>query len=222
MGVYLNNALRKINASVVLGTGHLIDGYHVVYEKDFEAEWTAQNFRLRNNGMFLVDLKCEYKSKDTDICKVYGGGVSTVGDLEYVGSVVFLQVSAVYRQEFFGDFTHVDLTEIIPLTADSVNSAHCQTEYSGSFNPPSERKREELYALEIKISWVRIFKDEENFYYQWMQGDSDVWSGEKLETDRIYNNLSGGFLVYYPIPEGMTSLLLPYEFDYVQWIKENL
>ena len=221
----VNNPTDKVE--VVLGTGHLIDGYHVTYGKDLEARWTAQNFRLSSDGSFMLDLRCDYLSENPKQSKVYysSDNISTLElDLEYIGSVILLMVQATYRLEFFGDFTHEDLTEIIPILANSTNSKLCFAKYEGNFDLPSEKKGETLYGLEVRISWIRVFidKTDETFYYQWMQGDSDVWGGRKLEADKTYNNLSGGFLVYYPIPEEGTSPLLPYEFDYLEWIKENV
>ena len=211
---------------VVLGTGHLIDGYHVAYAKDLEARWTAQKFWLHSDGKFLIDLQCDYISEDPRVSKIYFShdNTSTVEvDFEYVGSVILLVVTATYRDEPFGDFAHEDLTDIIPIVANSVNSRLCFATYEEKFDLPIKKKGMSLYGIELKISWIRVFREKNDgeLYYQWMQGDSDVWGGEELEVDKTYNNFSGGFLVYYPIPENMTSPV-PLNFNYVKWIRENM
>ena len=214
---------------VVLGTGHLIDGYHVKYGKDLEARWTAQNFRLSSDGSFMLDLRYDYISENPNQSKVYYSpdNISILEvDLDYVGSVVLLQVGVVYELEPWGDFAHGDLTGLIPLVPKLTDSKSCLVEYEGIFSTEVNvtRVMTLAYGLEVKLSWIRVFTEKNNgtLYYQWLQGDSDVWGGKKLETDKVHSNVSGGFGVYYPIPENVTSPLLPYEFDYVEWIKENV
>jgi hypothetical protein len=215
--------------SVVLGTGHLIDGYHVVYGESLEARWIAQDFRLSSDGSFMLDLRCDYLSENPKQSKVYYSfdNISTLEvDLDYLGSVVLVKVEAVYEMKGFGDFAHGSLTEIIPIVPEFTDSKSCVIEYEGVFSADVDvtKVMNQAYGLGVQLSWIRIFivKNEETLYYQWMQGGYSVWGGEKLEVDKTYSNISGGFLVYYPTPESVTSPLHPYEFDYVKWIKENM
>lgn len=214
---------------VVLGTGHLIDGYHVVYDGNLKAKWTAQMFRLSSDGNLKVDLRCDYISENPTLSKIFYSqdNVSILEvDLEYETSIILLRIGSVYKLEPWGDFAHGDITEVVPIAPKFTDSKSCFIEYRGNFSLEVNvtKVMTEAYALEVKFSWIRVFREKNNgtFYYQWLQGDSDVWEGRKLEVDKTYNDLSGGFLVYYPIPESVTSPLLPLEFDYVKWIEENV
>jgi len=213
---------------VVLGTGHLIDGYHVVYGESLEARWIAQNFRLSSDGSFMLDLRCDYLSENPKQSKVYYSfdNISTLEvDLDYLGSVVLVKIEAVYEMKGFGDFAHGSLTEVIPIVPEFTDSKSCVIEYEGVFSADVDvtKVMNQAYGLGVQLSWIRIFivKNEGTLYYQWLQSSSNVWGGKKLEVDKTYNNVSGKFSVYYPIPESLTSPLLPYEFDYVKWIREN-
>jgi len=212
---------------IVLGTGHLVDGYHVAYGENLKAGWTAQMFRLSSNGSFTLDLRFDYISENPTVGKVYYSqdNVSTLEvDFEYVTSVALMQVGSVYKLEPWGDFVHGSVTGIIPIVPEFADSKSCLIEYNGKFSPNVDVTKimTQAYGLEFKLSWIRVFIDKNNgtFYYQWLQGNSDVWAGRKLEADKTYNNLSGGFLVYYSIPESVTSPS-SMGFDYVQWIREN-
>jgi len=214
---------------VVLGTGHLIDGYHVEYGENLEAGWTAQMFRLSSNGSFALDLRFDYISENPTVGKIYYSqdNVSTLEvDFEYVTSVALMQVGSVYKLEPWGDFGHGSVTGIMPVVPKYTDSKSCLIECRGNFSPNVDvtKVMTQAYGLEFKLSWIRVFRDKNNgtFYYQWLQGGSDVWGSRKLEVDKTYNDLSGGFGVYYPIPESVTSPLLPWEFDYVKWIRENV
>lgn len=57
--------------SVALGTGGLIDGYHVEYGENLTAIWTAHAFRLKNNGSFSLDLSFDYTSENPTSAKVF-------------------------------------------------------------------------------------------------------------------------------------------------------
>jgi len=213
---------------VVLGTGHLIDGYHVTYGENLKARWTAQMFRLSSNGSFTLDLRFDYISENPTLSKVFYSqdNVSTLEvDLENISSVVLLQVGSAYKLEPWGDFVHGTVTGVIPIAPKFVDSKSCLIEYTGNFSPNVDvaKVMEQAYALEVKLSWIRVFRDNDNgtLYYQWLQGNSDVWAGRKLEVDKTYYDLSGGFGVYYPIPESVTSPS-SIGFDYVNWIKENV
>jgi len=211
---------------VVLGTGHLIDGYHVAYDGNLKAKWTAEMFRLSSDGNFKLDLRCDYISENPTSSKIFYSqdnvSISEV-DWEYKTSIILLQIGSVYKLEPWGDFAHGDATEIIPNAPKFTDSSSCLIEYRGNFSPEVNvtKVMTDAYALEVKFSWIRVFREKNSgaFYYQWLQGDSDVWGGRKLEVDKTYNGLSGGFLVYYPIPESVTLPLLPLGFDYVKWIE---
>ena len=221
------NSRTTSTPHVVLGTGHLIDGYHVVYGENLEATWTAQSFRLGSNGSFMLYLEYNYVSENpSKVCYHADNILRThVVDLEYVASVVILQVGAVYELEPWGDFVHGDMTGLVPLVPKSEDSKSCLIEYEGKFlDGVNVTKVMSLaYGFEVKLSWVRIFAKKYlgTLYYQWLQGASDVWGGEMLEVDKTYSNISDRFSVYYPIPQELTSFLRPYEFDYVKWIWEN-
>lgn len=214
--------------SVVLGTGHLIDGYHVAYGENLSAKWVAQMFCLSRHGDFSLDLRCDYFTENPTLGKIYHSqdnvSVSEV-DLEYATSIILLQVGSAYKLEPWGDFTHGEATGIVPVASKFTNSKSCLIQYRGSFSPEVNvtELMTQAYAIEVRLSWIRVFREKNNgtCYYQWLQGNSDVWTGKKLEVDKTYSDLSGGFEVYYPIPESVTSPLLPWEFDYVEWIKEN-
>ncbi|MCJ7424864.1 hypothetical protein MUP01_11460 [Candidatus Bathyarchaeota archaeon] len=138
-------------------------------------------------------------------------------------SVVLLRVSAAYELEPWGDYSHESVTGIIPIFPKFTDSESCSVEYSGIFSPDVNvaKVMTSAFGLEFRLSWVRVFKDSNaTFYYQWLQGGSDVWGGRPLEVDKTYNDLSGDFMVYYPIPESVTSAI-PLGFDYVKWIKDN-
>lgn len=213
--------------SIVLGTGHLIDGYHVAYGEDLKATWTAEMFRLSGNGSFTLDVRFDYVSENPTVGKVFYSqdSVSTLEvDFEYVTSIALMRVGSVYEWEPWGDFLHSSVTGIIPIVPKFTDSRSCLFEYRGGFSSDVDvaKVMTQAYGLEFMMSWIRVFRDknEGTFYYQWLQGNSDVWGGTKLEVDRTYSDLSGGFGVYYPIPESMTSPS-SIGFDYVKWIKEN-
>lgn len=214
---------------IVLGTGHLIDGYHVVYDENIKAKWTAQMFHISSDGNFKLNLRCDYISENPTLSKVLYSqdNVTTLEvNLEYVTSIILLQIKPTYKVEPWGDFAHGSVTEIIPITPKYTNSASCLVEYSGNFSSEVNvtKVMREAYVLEVKLSWVRVFREQNSgaLYYQWLQACSDVWTGKKLEVGKIYNDLFGEFAVYYPIPESATSLILPSEFNYVKWINENI
>ena len=225
--VYIPRSRSTITI-LYLGRCCLIDGYHVEYGNDLEARWTIREFWFQSDGRFLIDLQFDYISEDPEISKIYFSiNTTTVeGDFEYVGSTILLMVSSAYRRLDGTYFRGEDLTDIIPITANSTNLRLCFARYGGQFNLPRRREGTTSRGIAVIFSWIRVFreKNDEELYYQWMQG-SDVWKSEKAEVNKTYSNISGGFLVYYPIPESVTSPLLvrpSYEFDYIKWIKENM
>jgi hypothetical protein len=214
--------------SVALGTGGLIDGYHVKYGENLTARWAAHVFRLSSNGSFSLDLRLDYVSENPTSAKVFYSedNVSTlVIDPECVTSVVLLCARAAYELEPWGDYAHESVSGVIPIYPKSTDSKSCSVEYCGNFSSSVNvtKVMAQAFGLEFQLSWVRVFRDSNaTLYYQWLQGDSNVWQGRELELDKTYDNLSGGFKVYYPIPESVASALVPWEFDYVKWIRDTV
>jgi hypothetical protein len=216
---------RTPTISVNLGSGCLIDGYHVVYGENLTARWTASAFRLNSNNSFSLDLRFDYISENPTSARVLysGENVSTLEtDLEYVTSLVLFQVCSANRSEPEEDY-EFRYTEVIPILPKSSDSNSCLIEYCGNFplGINLERIMTQESALNFLYSWIRIFRDSNGtFYYQWLQGGQNVYHLAFVEMDKIYDNLSETLLVYYPIPENVTSPLL--EFDYVKWLRENV
>lgn len=218
---------------VALGTSGLIDGYHVAYGENLKAGWTAQMFRLSSSGSFTLDLRFDYVSENPTVSKIYYSEVDVPTfevDFEYVTSVSLLKVVSVNKWTQWGDYVNGDVTGIIPIVPKFTDSKSCLIEVKGNFSPEIDvtKLMTQTDGFEFQFSWIRVFKDKGvfrdkeigTFYYQWLQGNTDRWSG-KLEVDKTYHDLSGGFEVYYPIPAGITSPLVPWGFDYEKWINEN-
>jgi len=215
---------------IVLGAGTLIDGYHVEYGENLEAEWTAQMLRLSSNGSFALDLRFDYISENPTESKIYysQGSVSSEVDFEFVTSVALMQVESVYKVgSSWRDVTYDTIAGIIPNIPKFSDSKSCLIEYRGKFSPEVNltKTMTKAYALVVRLSWIRVFREKNNgtFYYQWLQGNQpSTKAGRELVVDETYYDISGSFLVYYPIPENVTSPLLPMEFNYVKWIRENI
>lgn len=212
---------------VVIGTSGLTDGYRVVSATELEASWRAYT-SVKSNGSFSIALELFYLNEQPKMVKFYDADSmmqtqiveDAMPDLRSITSIIFMQMEAIYKDNL-GDLAHLELTKIIPLLATQVYDREAQIYYEGNYEMPPIRAQEELYAISLKISWLRIFQDRnDNWYYQWLQGNKDPLLPSnpiKLDEERWTN---GDLLVYYPIPESSTSDVLG--FDYVTWIKEQL
>jgi len=194
---------------VRLGMGFFVDGYRYINRNSLDATWTAEKFYMNDDGNLEIALRADYTSSEP----------SSVVGLEYVGSGFFMIADVVYETGPLR-VSRKRLSGLISVIANSIDSRSCIAEYKGDFNYPTETTY--LRYLEVQFSWVRVFKDDCEFYFQWVQGKISDWEGE---TNEMYHDITGEFLACYPIPEDETNsnlLYVDFGFNYVEWLKENL
>lgn len=200
----------RVRLPVRLGMGFFVDGYRYIDRNRFDAMWKAEKFYMNDDGSFEIILRANYSASEP----------SSVATSEYVGSGFFMIADAVYGADPFV-VSRQRLSGLISVVAQSIDSRSCIIEYQGSYNFPADTFH--LRYLEVQFSWVRVFRVDNLFYFQWVQGSMSDWKGE---TNRVYQNIEGGFLACYPIPEYETnSNLLSVDFpsfNYVEWLKANL
>lgn len=198
----------KRKMPVRLGMGFFVDGYRYINRNRLDATWTAEKFSMNDDGSLEIVLRSAYTSSEP----------SSVVGLEYVGSGFFMIADAVYETEPLR-VSRKRLSGLISVIANSIGSRSCIVEYKGDFNYPTETTY--LRYLEVQFSWVRVFKDDCGFYFQWVQGKISDWEGE---TNKTYHDIAGGFLACYPIPEDEANSNLLYRdfgLNYVEWLKGN-
>lgn len=203
---------------VVIGTSGLIDGYNVIYDEEINAHWKINSFNWQNNGDISLDMTFYYNNKNSD--------------MKYIGSIGLIQLflTQKYTDEVTNDWAHYPASEIIPIVLEHNNEFNSNLLLQDKIIPKDISNDEtKLDGYEIKISWVRVFKDDKGkMYYQWLQGNNDIWQvGNEIYIDNEYDDLKGNFLAYKLISEDATSTIidgLKYEkeFDYVNWINKNL
>jgi len=205
----LNDIIEtKEKMPVRLGMGFFVDGRYINRNRS-DAMWQAEKFYLNDDGSFAITLRANYTAPEP----------SSIVGLEYVGSSFFMIVDAVYGADPFR-VSRQRLSGLISVIANSLDSKSCIVEYQGDFSYPTETTY--LRYLEVQFSWVRVFKDNCRFYFQWVQGNISDWEGEN---NKIYYDITGGFLACYPKPENEANSNLFYVdfgFNYVRWLKENL
>jgi hypothetical protein len=218
---------------VLVGTGHIIDGYYVTYDKGFKATWNATSFAMYDNGTISFDMTLHYLAPNPTKSIIYNvttGGdqpVNSAGELRYVTSIFFARASAWYQYTGpFDDFLGQPLTKLVVLNAKTIDNQTSSVSYRGAYEVPKDNPQyAEFRYYEVQLSWLRIFEDSEgNRFYQWMQGRENCGYGYCKSQMGVYNQnqtLSGSFGVYMPIPEKLTTTK-GFGFDYVKWINENI
>ncbi|GEM_PF-6189154 len=207
---------------LVYGTGGLIDKHHLVQAKELKANWRG-GAELKGGNSFGVGFESFYLSDNPKSAKYYASSgeilEEIIPDMRPVTSVVFIQMEAVYKDQY-GDFSYQQLTKVIPVLAIHVSDREINAVYDGTYEMPTGKANEELYAISIKASWLRVFQDNNgSWYYQWIEGSNDA-----LDLSNAFKPhetwTTGDLVVYYPIPERLAS---PESlgFDYVKWIKEQ-
>ncbi len=194
--------------TVKLGMGFFVDGRYI--NKDcFDAMWRVEKFYMDDDGSFAITLIANYT----------GSEPSSVAGLEYVGSVFFMIADAVYGVDPFW-VSRKRLSGLISVIASSFDSKSCIVEYQGDFSYPTETTH--LRYLEVQFSWVRVFRDDYELHFQWVQANISDWEGE---TNKTYRDIIGGFLACHPKREDEANsdlLFVDFGFNYVEWLKENL
>lgn len=202
-----------MDVPVVVGTSGIIDGYNASYAKSLSAAWEASGVFFSPRARFGLTLECTYLSGDS--------GIFYLG-LDHLGSVVLLRLVAKYH--IGGDFsywTHRPLTPLLVYEAESRGSDFASVSVREAFRLPDPTVRGTLQALEIQVSWLRVFQDDHGTkYYQWMQGSGGRGSQTGASAQSHHRD-SGDFLVYRPFPESSASLLREFDFDYVSWTRER-
>lgn len=213
-----NEDIINKDLKVVVGTSGLIDGYNAIYDEEINANWKINSFKWQNNGDISLDMTFYYNNKNTD--------------MKYIGSIGLIQLFSTqkYTDENVNDWAHYPATEIIPIVLEHNNEFNSNLVLKEKIIPKyTSDDQIKLEGYEIKISWVRVFRNgKSKMYYQWLQGNNDIWQEEnKIYIDNEYDDLKGDFLAYKLIPEDATSTIidgLEYEkeFDYVKWINKNI
>lgn len=220
---------------VFFGKGGLIDGQYLSYDENLKASWKANSFVMYGNGTFSLDLELTYLSENPTVAKVYRSDkaenqVETIAtDLHYVDSFALVRVAGdyVYKSSMFAAGEKRDFTDIIPIKTIRIDNQNSTLSYTGTFkiaDEPPEYLKFNKYIIEL--SWVRIFKDEAgNAFYQWLQSD-DYCGGTGCSSQVVpldeRREVSGSFLVYYPLPQEFARPEVTLGFDYVQWSKNNV
>lgn len=205
---------------IIVGTGHLIDGHHVDYAWAYQAAWTATKFWLSNEGTFRFTLRNQHLSDDVWWVEDPAGGSEYLSPL-FVGSAVLFRVIAFYVLPGWGDMVSYPLHPVVAQVCEPFAGRLCRADIEGSFEVPAQdRGYWNFTHLEIQLSWIRVFRTDAGFlFFQWLQGDS----GARAQSDIFHRYMSGRYLVYHPLYEGLTRPLQEDEnFDYVAWLKANL
>ncbi|MFY3740141.1 MAG: hypothetical protein HMLIMOIP_000566 [Candidatus Nitrosomirales archaeon] len=215
--------LVPVSQSTVRIGGHLIDGYYVVYANEQKATWEASPLVLYSNGTLSVNLKMNYLSEDPTvarICHCYTATQPTevvAENIKPVASAVFLDLGIVVS--FQGNVGGYSIGRIIPAEANSLNEKSAEALITFNF-PNLANSTTGAGGLTLRVAWVRIFEDADgNRYYQWMQ-PHETYDEHSVVKVNEKGNISGSFLVYYPIPEEYTQPLDT--FDYARWIRETI
>ncbi len=220
-GTYAETSNTRKEAPLVFGTGGLIDGDHVVQGKELKANWRG-GAELKGDNSFSVGFYPSYLSDNPKSAKYYASPHEVleeiIPDMRPVTSAVFIQMEAVYKDQS-GNLSRQQLTKVIPVLAIHVSDREINAVYDGTYEMPT-RANEELYLISIKISWLRVFQDNNgNWYYQWIEGSKDALNlSNAFKPDET--SATAELVVYYPIPERLTSPE-SFGFDYVKWIKEQ-
>jgi hypothetical protein len=212
MVVFLTIHASKPRIPVRLGVGFFVDGYRYIDSASSYGTWRAEEFYINNDGSFKLTLGINYATSEHP----------NVTGAEYLGSGFLMIVTAVYYDEMTQGVYRTRLSKLIPIIAESLDSKSSIVEYHGNYDFPNETTN--LKYVEVQFSWIRVFRNNHSFYFQWMQGRISDWEGQ---TNEVYQDITGEFLACYPILESETNPhLLCRDFpgfnDYVGWLKENL
>jgi hypothetical protein len=147
---------------IALGTNSLAD-VNIEGDKDLKATWQVQEFWWEKDGAFHLNSQFEYNSENP-------------AQLHYLGSVAFLHVQSLYKQDTpMGDWTVYSHTGVIPVPCREQKINRCSFDYHNELKLPQLQRQEDnnsrLDVLKVGFSWVRVFEDSTGIrYYQWIRG----------------------------------------------------
>jgi hypothetical protein len=212
------NNTKLIEVPIQVGNMAFNEYYNHGFEPDTVDDWSTNDLYVTTDGHISGTFKT-----------MYSGKAST----EYqIRDVLVVVLRAKYVRAEYGDYFLKDLTDVLPFVAQQSDESTAAFEVKGTFNIPSMGdKSSPLAAIQIDLTWVRVYKREGVLYYQILAGDADRYD-PNIPTITFNKPLSktiqSRFLHYSVLFQQdqlrYNGIVFPEinEFNYCTWIEQNV
>ena len=194
-----------------------------------EADWLVKDLLIKRDGELRLGLEFHYRSPIPDPLNEM--------PLTFVGSVVFLELYAVYVSTwpFTSGESTVRMVIFSPIVVNQGNVHRAIVTYKGNFRIPDAyiAERWPLDNLGIAFGWIRVYQTPQGEYLYQLMLSSEYFTPD-FKVDTSYEKVSGSFgHIYLPISESQMGVAHIWSnpnsldvytdfFDYVAWVQENL
>lgn len=211
------NSLSEI--PVFVGEMTLNEGNNGGFSDQYVVSWASD------------DLKITTKGKVTGSFKISCNG--PLAPYPNFKDVLFFQVQGRYIWPAYGDIQNVPISDVLPLVAQSSDERSATFQVLSSFQIPPLMDTIDgglpLKTVELTLTWVRVYKSDQGFYFQVFAGFPSRYSKTpEIRFDQKPQPLTARFDYYSWLPESglkggrAVNSNSRDEFEYHTWIRENL
>ena len=186
------------------------------YDSKQVVSWSSQDFKITTSGKITGTFETINKGP--------------LAQYPLFKDVLFVQISGDYISQF-GDTLLKPLSSIIPLLSERTTNQTANFLLDSTFRIPPlvDDQSLNLNAIIVTITWVRIYKQGDNYYFQIFPADTGSYK-ESLSFEVAFDTepkpINGRLIYYQVLPEsalgGPGGAVADPDFDYYKWIKENL
>ena len=187
------------------------------FTQQYNVSWTSDDLQITTNGKVSGTFKvtCD-------------GPMASYSQFK---DILFFQVQGRYIWPQYGDIMYQPLSDVIPVMAEVSDEWSARFGVDTMFQIPPLMNDIDggmpLKNLELTLTWVRVYKSEQNLYIQVFAGDANRYPDKpQIEFDQVPQVLTARFGYSGVLPEsaikGGRVLQLKGEFEYSSWLRENI
>ncbi len=215
--VYATPATSLSDIPVFVGEMTLNELNNSGFTQQYIVSWTSNDLRITTDGRVSgsFQVTCD-------------GPMASYSQFR---DILFFQVQGRYIWPQYGDILHQPLSDVIPIIAQISDDHSAEFLVDTSFQiPPLVNDIDggmPLKNLELTLTWVRVYRSEQNLYVQVFPGDVNRYPNKpELRFNQKPQSLTGRFGYYSVLPEdslkGGRAIGLQGEFEYYTWLRGNI
>lgn len=215
--VYATPAASLSDIPIFVGEMTLNELNNSGFTQQYIVSWTSSDLRVTTGGRVSgsFQVTCD-------------GPMASYSQFR---DILFFQVQGRYIWPQYGDILHQPLSDVIPIIAHTSDENSAEFRVDTSFQiPPLVNDIDggmPLKNLELTLTWVRVYRSEQNLYVQVFAGDVNRYSNKpEFGFNQEPQFLTGRFGYYSVLPEdslkGGRAIGLQGEFEYYTWLRENI
>ena len=187
------------------------------FTQRYTVSWTSDDLQITTDGKVTGSFQVVHEGP--------------LAPYPHFKDILFFQVQGRYVCPHFGDILYQPLSDVIPLIAQVSDEHSAEFRLDASFQVPPLVNNIDggmpLRNLELTLTWLRIYRSEQDLYVQVFPGDANRYPNKpEIRFNQEPQLLTGRLGYYSVLPESSLQggrVIEPQGvFEYYTWLRQNI